>query len=86
MDKDRFNPADFKFDLEQLNYEKALGTLVLNESNEAIEEYLETGNFPKFNKNKSEVTPRPNTTSISSTNEAEASSNNFNFNEYRRRV
>ena len=51
LDKDRFNPAQFVFDRNQLNYEKACGGIVLNESNEAIKEFLQTGNFPSFNKN-----------------------------------
>lgn len=61
LDKDRFNPEQFVFDRNQLNYEKALGGIVLNESNEAIKEFLETGNFPSFNnrQKKEEVTPRP---------------------------
>ena len=59
LDKDRYNPADFIFNESQLNYEKALGSVVLNQSNEGIEQYLQTGDFPNFKGKKEEVTPRP---------------------------
>lgn len=68
LDKDRYNPDNFVFDTKQLNYEKALGGIVLNESNESMRQYLETGNFASFKK-RDEVTPRPS---------QNQSNNNFN--------
>ncbi|WP_300924686.1 hypothetical protein [uncultured Clostridium sp.] len=60
LDKDRYNPAQFVFDKSQLNYKKALGTIVLNESNEGMQQFLSTGNFPGFNNQKKEqVSTRP---------------------------
>lgn len=45
LDKDRFNPSEYVFNREQLNYKPALGTVVLDKTNEEIDEYLITGNF-----------------------------------------
>lgn len=77
LDKDRYNPNDFIFNESQLNYEKALGGVVLNQSNEAIEEYLSTGNFPNFKgKKDEEITPRPDATSEQNNDVAPEQSNN----------
>ena len=82
LDKDRFNPDNFVFNMNQLNYEKALGTIVLNKSNEDINEYLKTGNFPDFRGKKEEVTPRPNMeNNTSQFNQPQMNTNNsFNSN------
>jgi hypothetical protein len=45
LDKDRFNPSEYVFNKEQLNYKPALGTAVLDKTNEEIDGYLVTGNF-----------------------------------------
>ena len=57
LDKDRFNPSEYVFDREQLNYKPALGTVVLDKTNEEIDEYLITGNF-NYSK-QSKVIERP---------------------------
>lgn len=64
LDKDRYDPSGFVFNPEQLNYEKALNNIVLNYTNEGINEYLQTGNFPNFKgkKEDNKVVARPEPT------------------------
>ena len=60
LDKDRFNPANYAFNEAQLNYKPVLETFVLNKTNEEIEEYLATGNFPGFKGSSNGITPHIN--------------------------
>lgn len=102
LDKDRYNPDQYAFNQSQLNYKKALGTTVLNESNEAMKEFLATGNFPQFNKksnNNNEVSPRPQVASnnygaqqnnyqapVQNNYQPQQNVNNYSFDGPRRRV
>lgn len=49
LDKDRFIPANYKFDLNQLNYTPALGTFIMDRKPADVACFIETGNFPEFN-------------------------------------
>ena len=92
LDKDRYNPELYAFDRNELNYQKALGTTVLNESVEGMQEYLTTGNFPSFNnRQKTEtISARPTTheniSPINTSNNFTSSENIVNLDEPRRRV
>lgn len=55
LDRDRFDPSEYKFNESQLNYKSALGTVVLDVDNNRMLNYLRTGSF-KLNNN---ITPRP---------------------------
>lgn len=62
LDKDRYNPENYAFNKDELNYKQALGTIVLNKNKEEISEFLSTGNFPGFKS--SHITARPEVKSI----------------------
>lgn len=66
LDKDRYNPENYAFNREDLNYKKALGTVVLNKDKEEIATYLSTGNFPGFKS--PHTSPRPEVKSIPTQN------------------
>lgn len=86
LDKDRFNPDLYVFNKDQLNYEKALGSIVLNETNESMKQYLETGNFSSFKGKTEEVTPRPVTQPEQPQTTSVYNANDFSFDGPRRRV
>lgn len=76
LDKDKYNPENFKFDISQLNYTPTLGTTVLDKTNEEIQVFLTQGNFPGYSDNN--VTARP--TPVNQTNSSLSNTTNVTLN------